>query len=259
MLQVTESRQTEILELLREKRFVDVRTLTDLLGVSVATIRRDLAELEGAGQLRRTHGGAVSVSQVALDPGYVDRAVSNLKEKTRIAETAAAMIQDGDTVMLDAGTTALEVARKLSLRNGLTFLSNGADILTELTGNDRNPVYAVGGEYAAINRSYRGPMAEHFIRQFRVDKLILNAASVDLEHGQIFTGSPVNAAVQQVMIEMAGQVIVVADHSKFFKPSFSVVAPIAAMEAIVTDDGAAEVIAAAPASLRSKFIIAPSR
>ncbi|WP_418595731.1 DeoR/GlpR family DNA-binding transcription regulator [Ponticoccus sp. (in: a-proteobacteria)] len=259
MLQVTESRQTEILELLREKRFVDVRTLTERLGVSVATIRRDLAELEGAGQLRRTHGGAVSVSQVALDPGYADRAVSNLKEKTRIAETAAAMVQDGDTVMLDAGTTALEVARKLSLRNGLTFLSNGADILAELTGNDRNPVYAVGGEYAAINRSYRGPMAEHFIRQFRVDKLILNAASVDLERGVIFTGSPANAAVQKVMIEMAGQVIVVADHSKFFKPSFSVVAPIAAMEAVVTDDGAAEVIAAAPPPLRSKFIIAPAR
>ncbi|MCP1200977.1 DeoR/GlpR family DNA-binding transcription regulator [Notoacmeibacter sp. MSK16QG-6] len=260
MLHTTESRQDKIVELLNEELFVDIRTLTERLDVSVATVRRDLGDLEDAGRLRRTHGGAVAVNQVALDPANADRAISHLPEKKVIAEAAAAMIADGDTVLLDAGTTVLEVAKKLSGRmsgrTGLTFISNGADIVAELTREDSNTVFSVGGEYAAINRSFRGPLAENFIRQFNVDKLILNAASIDLDRGLIFTGSPVNASVQQAMIEVSGQVIVVADHSKFTKSSFSVAAKLADVGVVVTDAGAKSIIDTVPEKLRRKFVIA---
>lgn len=256
MLHTTESRQDKIVELLNEELFVDIRTLTERLDVSVATVRRDLGDLEDAGRLRRTHGGAVAVNQVALDPANADRAISHLPEKRAIAEAAAAMIADGDTVLLDAGTTVLEVAKKLSRRTGLTFISNGADIVAELTREDSNTVFSVGGEYAAINRSFRGPLAENFIRQFNVDKLVLNAASIDLDRGLIFTGSPANASVQQAMIEVSGQVIVVADHSKFTKSSFSVAAKFADVGVVVTDAGAKSIIDTVPEKLRRKFVIA---
>ncbi|MFS8115379.1 DeoR/GlpR family DNA-binding transcription regulator [Rhizobium jaguaris] len=256
VLNTAEDRQEKIVDLLREELFLDLRTLTKRFQISVATARRDLVELEEAGLLRRTHGGAVSISQVSYDPTNAARAVSQKAEKKAIAEVAAAMIADGDVVLLDAGTTALEVAKLLVGRKGLTFITNGADIIAELIRHDASNVYAVGGEFAEINRSFRGPLAEHFIRQFNVDKLILNAASIDLGRGLIFTGSPVNASVQKTMIEVSSRTIVVADHSKFTKSSFSVAAKIEDVGAIVTDAGARAIIDMAPERLRKKFVIA---
>lgn len=256
MLNTAEDRQAKIVELLSEELFLDIRRLTERFQVSVATVRRDLGDLEQAGLLRRTHGGAVSINQVAQDPTNAARAVSHLAEKSAIAASAVEMIADGDTVLLDAGTTALEVAKLLRERTGLTFISNGADIIAELTRSDAHSVFAVGGEYADINRSFRGPLAEHFIRQFNVDKLILNASSIDLDRGLVFTGSPLNAGVQRAMIEVSSRVIVVADHSKFTKSSLSVTAKIEDVAVIITDVGAQAIIETAPDKLRRKFVIA---
>lgn len=256
MLNTAEERHARILELLNEKGFLDVQTLSERTGVSGATMRRDLGELDEAGRLRRTHGGAVSITQVGQDPANAVRAVSHQAEKAAIASAAAAMIADGDTVLLDAGTTSLEVVKLLAGRKGLTFISNGADIIADLVRADAERVYAVGGEYAAINRSFRGALAEDFIRQFHVDKLILNAASIDFDRGLIFTGSPANAGVQRAMIEVARRVIVVADHSKLAKSSFSVTAKIEDVGVIVTDAGARSMVEAAPEAIRRKFTIA---
>lgn len=256
MLNTAEDRQEKIVDLLREEMFLDIGTLTKRFQISVATARRDLAELEEAGLLRRTHGGAVSVSQVSQDPTNATRAVSHKAEKRAIAEAAAAMVADGDVVLLDAGTTALEVAKLLIGRKGLTFITNGADIIAELIRHDASNVYAVGGEFAEINRSFRGPLAEHFIRQFNVDKLILNAASIDIARGLIFTGSPVNASIQKAMIEVSSRTIVVADHSKFTKSSFSVTAKVEEVGVVITDAGAQAILDTAPEKLRKKFVIA---
>lgn len=256
MLNTAEDRQTRIIELLRERLFLDIRGLTEHFQVSVATIRRDLGDLEEAGFLRRTHGGAVSVNQVGNDPSKADRAVSHLAQKQAIAAAAAAMVSDGDTVLLDAGTTALEVAKLLVGHTGLTFISNSIDIVAELIRSGRHNLYSVGGEYADINGSFRGPLAEQFIRQFSVDKLILNAAAIDLDRGLIFTGSPANAGVQRAMIEVSRRVIVVADHSKFAKSSFSVTTRIEDIGVIVTDAEARGIIEAGPEALRRKFVIA---
>lgn len=256
MLTQAEDRQARIIELVRERNFVDIRTLTERFDISVATVRRDLGELEEAGLLRRTHGGAVSINQVALDVTNAARLVWKQAEKAAIAATVADMVVDGDTVLFDAGTTALEVAKKLAGRNSLTFISNGLDIIAELTRFDGQNIYSVGGEYTETNRSFRGPLAEQFIRQFNVDKLILNAASIDVDRGLICTVSPVNASVARAMIEVSRRVIVVADHSKFTKSSLSVVARIEDIGVIVTDAGTKSIIDAAPEKLRKKFVIA---
>lgn len=256
MLTQGEDRQTKILEVLREQNFIDLRTLTERFAVSVATARRDLVELEEAGLLRRTHGGAVSISQVAQDKTNEARSVWNQAEKAAIASVVSGMIVDGDTVLLDAGTTALEVARKLVGRHSLTLISNGLDIIAELTRDAGQNIYSVGGEYTETNRAFWGPLAEQFIRQFNVDKLILNAASIDVDRGLVCTVSPVNASVARAMIEVSRRVIVVADHSKFTKSSLSVVAKIDDLGVIVTDRGAKSIIDAAPEKLRKKFVIA---
>lgn len=256
MLTQAEDRQAKIIEMLRAQNFVDIRTLTERFDISVATVRRDLGELEAAGILRRTHGGAVNINQVALDKTNAARAVWKQAEKAAIASVVAGMVVDGDTVLLDAGTTALEVARKLTGRSSLTFISNGLDIVAELTRVDGQKIYSVGGEYTETNRSFWGPLAEQFIRQFNVDKLILNAASIDVDRGLICTVSPVNASVARAMIEVSRRVIVVADHSKFTKSSLSVTAKIEDVGIIVTDIGAKSIIEAAPEKLRKKFVIA---
>lgn len=256
LLTQAEDRQAKIVDLLRERNFLDLRTMTERFDVSVATIRRDLGDLEGAGLLRRTHGGAVSINQVAQDKPNAARAVWNQEEKAAIASVVSGMIVDGDTVLLDAGTTALEVAKNLGSHTGLTVISNGLDIIARLTGDGRHSIYAVGGEYTDTNHSFRGPLAEQFIRQFNVDKLILNAASIDVDRGLVCTVEPVNASIARAMMEVSRRVIVVADHSKFTKSSMSVVVKIEDVGLIVTDSGARSIIDAAPERLRKKFVIA---
>jgi len=256
LLDTAEDRQGKIVDLLRDEPFVDIRSLTERFGVSVATVRRDLRELEEAGLLRRTHGGAVSINQAGQDAPHAARSVSHQAEKAAIAAAAVKMIADGDAVLLDAGTTALEVAKLLVGRKGLTLISNGADIVAELIRGDTPNVYSVGGEYTDSNRSFRGPLAESFIRQFNVDKLILNASSIDLDRGLICTASPQNASIQKAMIEVANRVIVVADHTKFGKSSLSVTTKIEDVGVIVTDVGARSIIETAPEKMRRKFVIA---
>jgi DeoR/GlpR family transcriptional regulator of sugar metabolism len=256
ILTQAEDRQAKIVELLQTQNFVDIRTLIERFDISVATVRRDLGELEAAGLLRRTHGGAVATNQVAQDKTNAARLVWNREEKAAIAAVVSGMIVDGDTVLLDAGTTALEVARKLAGRKSLTVISNGLDIVVELTRDEGHSIYSVGGEYTETNRSFRGPLAEQFIRQFNVDKLILNAASIDVDRGLVCTVEPVNASIARAMMEVSRRVIVVADHSKFTKSSLSVVAKIEDVGVIVTDRGAKSIIDAAPEKLRKKFVIA---
>jgi len=256
VLTAAQDRQAKIVDLLKEEQFLGIGMLTERFEVSVATVRRDLGELEEAGLLRRTHGGAVNINQVALDKSNAARSIWKQAEKAAIAAVVADMIADGDTVLLDAGTTALEVAKKLTGRSSLTFISNGLDIIAELTRFDGQNIYSVGGEYTETNRSFRGPLAEQFIRQFNVDKLILNAASIDVDRGLVCTVEPVNASVARAMIEVSRRVIVVADHSKFTKSSLSVVAKIEDVGVIVTDAGTKSIIDAAPEKLRKKFVIA---
>lgn len=255
-MSIAETRQIAIVDMLRDEPFVSIGLLMQRFDISVATARRDLAELEKKGLLRRTHGGAVNVSQVANDPSNALRAVSQQQEKQIIGKAAAGLIEDGDVVLLDAGTTTLELAKLLVLRQNLTFITNSADIIAEFIRHGIPNFYAVGGEYAEINRSFRGNLAEQFIRQFNVDKLILNAASVDLERGVILTGSPVNASIQRAMIEVSRRIIVVADHTKFMKSSFSVTVKIEDVSTIITDAGARSIIEASPEKLRKKFMIA---
>ena len=249
-------RQARLLELLRSNLFVDARRLTDELGVSIATVRRDLTELEHRKLLRRTHGGAVGITQVTHDTDTAIRETTNLGEKRRIAAAAAAIVCEGDAVMIDSGTTSLEVARLLAGDRSLTFVTNGQDVLAALVAGGARSIHVVGGEYVPINRSFSGATAAAMVRSYNVDKAILSVAAVDLARALICTSHPQIACAQQAMIEIAQVVVVVADHSKLERTALAVIAPLARIDHIVTGSEARAAVAGIPEKLRKKFVFA---
>lgn len=250
------ARQERLLERLRANLFLDVRSIRDSLGVSIATVRRDLSDLERRGFLRRTHGGATLASQVTRDYRAEVREVAHAEEKSRIAEAAVGLVTDGDAVLIDSGTTSLRVARLLASNPTLTFVTNGTDVLGALVAGGATRVHLIGGEYIEVNRSLGGPQAARMVRDFQVDKAILSVSSVDLRRGVISTTSPQIGCVQEAMLEVAQCSIVVADHSKFVRASLSVIAPLGRIDHIVTDEHCRPLASAAPQDIRRKMIFA---
>ena len=138
-------RQARLIELLRSELFADIQILRERLGVSVATVRRDLSELESKGLLKRTHGGATVINQVTRDHAAAVREATNAAEKARIAEATAELVSDGDAVIIDSGTTSLQVAKLLASNSSLTFVTNGTDVLKALVDGGVRNVHFIGG------------------------------------------------------------------------------------------------------------------
>lgn len=249
-------RQARLLERLQSESYVDTQALRSFLGVSEATVRRDLVDLEARGLIRRTHGGALPAVQVTQDYTNAERLTKNTAEKARIGRTAAGLVQEGDVVFLDAGTTTLEVARNLAGRQDLTFITNGTDIGACLSSAGVRRMFVIGGEYTDINHSLIGPIAVETILRFNVDKLFLSVSAVDLNRAQIGISVPTMAATQRAMIEIAQDVIVVADHTKFGRNALSVVASLEDVDRVVTDRAATAPVTALPDALQRKFIFA---
>ncbi|MCC5957630.1 MAG: DeoR/GlpR transcriptional regulator [Natronohydrobacter sp.] len=255
-ISLTSKRQARLLERLQARTYADTQDLQTYLGVSEATIRRDLVDLEARGLIRRTHGGALPIGQVVQEYSNAERMVQNSAEKLRIAKIAAELVQDGDVVFIDAGTTTLQLARQLSHRASLTFVTNGIDIASCLSAADVRSLYVTGGEYCNMNHSMIGPIATEAISRFNVDKLFLSVSSVDLGRARINVATPDVAAVQREMIGIAQKVIVLADHSKFSKSAMSVISSLDDVDLIITDAGTRQLASAAPESLQKKIVFA---
>lgn len=253
---LSSERQVRLMERLHSRAYAETQDLSAFLGVSQATVRRDLMDLEARGLLRRTHGGAMPLAQITKDFTNSERLGRNTAEKARIGKVAASLVADGDAVFLDAGTTTLQVAMHLLHRHALTFVTNGTDIFGCLVGAGVERLYVTGGEYNEVNHSLTGALAVEAIRRFNVDKLFLSVSAVDLRRGQIAISHPALAEAQRAMIEIAQQVIVVADHTKFSRNALTVTAPLEAVDVIVTDTACHDCLADIPDALRRKFIFA---
>ncbi len=238
------------------RAYAETQDLSLFLGVSEATVRRDLVDLAARGLIRRTHGGALALEQITADLPNSERLGRYAAEKTRIGKAAANLVTQGDAVFLDAGTTTLQVASQLSHRDGLTFVTNGTDISACLAGARVERLFVIGGEYNDFNHSLTGALAAEAIRRFNVDKLFLSVSAVDLRRGQIAISHPALADAQRAMIEIAQEVIVVADHSKFTRNALTVIAPLDAISRIVTDTACRDYLCDIPETLHRKFIFA---
>jgi len=250
---LTEERRARIRAVTDERAFISVHDLGLLLGVSEMTVRRDLDALVREGSLRRTHGGAVSLRAVPNAP-YHDRARTAVEEKRAIGEAAAALVRDGETILLTAGTTTAAMARALMGRRDLTVVTNAYLIVPVLAGERGIRLIVTGGEAREQTGSLIGPVAEQAIGQLRVDRAFLGTTAIDAEAG-ITNGDLDEAAVQRAVIRSARAVYVLADHTKFGKVSFAHVGPLTIAAAIITDAGVDEVSRAACTAQGARLMV----
>ncbi|MCL6576142.1 DeoR/GlpR family DNA-binding transcription regulator [Kyrpidia sp.] len=230
-----EERQKKIMEYLQHHGTLRVTDLVERLGVSRETVRRDLQELEHQGVLRKVHGGAI-LTRTGVEPTFAVRRTTNIKEKEAIGRAAAGLVEDGDTIFLDLGTTALEVARHLRGRGRITVVTNSVQAALELIDDEAINVYLTGGMLRSGDLSLSGRFARHMLAQFYVDKAFIGVAGISLA-GDLTDFHVEEAEVRNMMIERAKEVIVVADHSKFGVTAFTRVSALTAVHRIVTDAG----------------------
>ncbi|WP_394849242.1 DeoR/GlpR family DNA-binding transcription regulator [Pendulispora brunnea] len=231
---LVEERRRKILQMLDEQGSVMVEELSERFSVSTVTIRADLASLERTGRLVRSHGGAVKPQVYDMPLGVKE--TLHRREKGRIGQAAAKMIRDGETVLLDSGTSTAAIAREvkaLPLR-ALTVITNALNIAMELAGLRHIRVIMLGGMLREMSYSLVGPHAEQILERFHVDRLFLGVDGVDPEVG-LTTPDVLEAKLNALMIRVSRQVVVVADSSKFGRRSLSKIADLDAVHKVITD------------------------
>ena len=232
----TEQRKKKISELLKENDSVRVSELSKILDVSEVTVRSYLEDMEKKGLLARVHGGAVSSYKPYYSMNLNQRLETNQTEKVEIAEKIAALIQDNDTIMLNAGTTTLLAFRKFPTEYNLNIVTNSISIALEASSNQNYNVILLGG---SVNTKYQftyGNDAVHQVKKYNADKLILSVDGIDIDGG--FTTyynkeSPVDLA----MIEQSKCCIVAADKTKFWRSAFAKISEIEVADYLVTNSG----------------------
>ena len=234
---LAEERRFRISEILSQQRSVAAAKLTETLGVTAATVRRDLAALERQGLLVRSHGGAVSrSSNTNFQPSYDTLGRSNREEKQQIAAEASKLVLDGDTVFLEGSTTVAEMLPKLQQRARLTVVTNSPLILYQLQRFPNVQTICTGGDLQRDIFYLSGVWAQRALGEIRVDKAFLGVSGIDVGYG-ISTASQTAALIKQAIVRAAKVRIALADHSKFGNQCFAYVGPIADLSTLITDAG----------------------
>ncbi len=231
----TEIRREKICEVLAQENFHNTSTLAKIFRVSESTIRRDLQKLAEGNLIKRTHGGAIPKNKGIV--GFDIRESLHYEEKDRIGKAASQLVDDGNTIFLDAGTTTTHVAKYLISKKNLTVITNALNIASYLEKAETMTIILIGGRLIPEIHSLVGPIAEETVKKLNVDKAIIATAGIDLVAG--LTNSYIEEVpVKQWMIKNAREVIVVADSSKFGKNALSSFIPTNDnIHKIVTDDG----------------------
>ncbi|GGF20479.1 transcriptional repressor AgaR [Echinicola rosea] len=229
----TAQRRSRILEVLDEHGQVNVSELSKLLGVSEVTIRNDLANLERNKLLVRAHGGAFKTNNMALP--VTEKKKINLDLKRKIGKKAVSMIEENDSIILDSGTTTFEISNNLAKFERLTVISNALDIVNNLASYDNLDVMMPGGFLKEFSMSLVGPMAERNLKQLHCNKLFLGVDGIKADVG-VFTHYMEEAYLNQIMIDIAEEVIVVSDSTKFKKIGLAFIAGFNKVHKVITDD-----------------------
>lgn len=232
---LAQERYSIIMEMLELNKIVKVPELCEKFNVSIETVRRDLEFLEQEGKLKRVYGGAVLQSKSGAEPSYNTRSTKNAKEKIMIGKKTAELISDGETLMIDLGTTTLEVARHLKNKKNLTIITNCLTIAQELVNVPTFRVILPGGILRPNELALSGFISEQFMKEFNVDKTIIGVGGITKDTG-ITDYHLEETRVRKIMIENGKQIIAVADHSKFGIKALVKVCSIQDVDTIVTND-----------------------
>ena len=231
-----EERRSKILNMLHTDGRVAVDQLVDAFGVSEVSIRKDLAVLEARKLLVRVKGGAIVLHQ----PGdFDDMSISrkqqlHTREKQLIGQYAASLIREGDRIIIDSGTTTMEIAKNLDHFNDLTVITNALDIAITLNNYGRFTVIVLGGQMRSVSHSTVGMISEAALKNIFCDKLFLGVDSISIKDG-LSTPSLEEASLNQAMIGAAKEVFAVFDSSKFGRRTFAHIASLDRITDIITD------------------------
>ncbi|MCP4404754.1 MAG: DeoR/GlpR transcriptional regulator [bacterium] len=249
-------RQLRIQERINAQQTVKVDELSEELDVSPNTIRRDLTNLERQGVLKRTQGGAMLPEiQAPARQSFDLRSRANLPEKKRIGQFAATLVNPGSTIMLDAGTSTQQLAEGLTNIQNVTVATNSLEVGYTLMTSPNITVILSGGIIQGNSRALTGLPAERFFTQISADQLFLGTCGISLENG-LTNRNMHEISVKQKMIEVAREVILLADHTKFGKSALSSFAQLTQIHKIITDDKAPQEIVSAIESQGIEVIVA---
>ena len=228
----TEERRGQLLELVRVRGFASLPELVGELEVSESTVRRDLEHLEEIGVARRTHGGVFYTGESPDFPHFRDRQEANWGKKQAIAVAAAALIEDGDTVLLDGGSTTYEVAQRLVGRP-LQIVTNSMPVANVFNSSTSNDLVMIGGNVLLRSGITIGPYADAMLSQLNVRRAVISVAAVN-EKG-LFNGNVLQVETQKAMIKAADETIVVADSTKFGHSSLARLCGFDGIDRLVVD------------------------
>jgi DeoR family fructose operon transcriptional repressor len=229
-------RRERIQDYLAVHQIVRTADLMNLLETSEATVRRDLEWLEQKGILERTHGGAILNQRVIFEQEYQQRAQHFPEEKKLIGELAASLIEDGDIVFINSGTTATQVLQHIRRDLRITVFTNNVNAALEL-GDPGFHYYLTGGEFQSRSNSLAGRFALDNLNLVFANKVILGVDGISLKHGCTVPTNPEAEVVRKMIDQTKGQIIVVADHSKWGAVSNFPIATVDEVDKFVTDSG----------------------
>lgn len=230
-------RKDEIIRLVSENKIVKANELASIFKVSMETIRRDLADLEKDGIIKRVHGGAMLNLNYSAEPDFSYREVKNFEEKLLIGKKAASLVEDGDAIIIDIGTTTLEFAKFLKGKKNLTVFTNSIKIALELMDESEITVIMLGGVVRKGEGTTSGYWSEDMIDQFYVEKFFLGVGCLTLENG-VMDYHIEETNLRRHCIKHARQVIALADYTKFGSKALNQVCPLAQIDTLVTDNKA---------------------
>jgi len=231
---VTTDRRAKIIDEIESNGIVKVTDLSKKFGVSDVTIRNDLVQLEKKNMLIRAHGGAMKFQRMGVDFELDIKSKKHLIEKEKIGKKAAELVKDGDTIILDSGTTTLQIAKFVSHLNNLTVITNSLNIAGQLVDFQNVKVIMLGGNLRRKSLSLIGPIAENSIKNYYCDKVFLGVDGIDTSYG-ISTPNSEEAYLNNIMINISREIIVVTDSSKFLRKSFAFIAPLSKIHTVITD------------------------
>lgn len=227
-------RREKILEMIKEDGHAKVLQLSKIFKVTEVTIRQDLEKLEADGFVVREHGGAYLKDVGIHAKNILLQNQENLEEKSAIAQKAIEFINDGDTIILDSGSTTTEIAKLISGFKNLTVITNSLNIALILGADPEINLVVTGGEFKAPTLSLTGQKAADFFGNLHVDKLFLATAGITLKSGLTYP-SISDICVKRAMIESANIVYLVADSTKIGKSSFASLGALSLIDYLITD------------------------
>ena len=227
-------RKNQILTILQEDKRVLVSDLSLRFNVSEETVRRDLEKLENEGYVVKTYGGAVIKEENNADLPYFIRKKKNVIGKQRIAELAAELISDGESVMLDASSTAVFIAKKIKNKKNLTIITSSVEIIFELADVGGWKIISTGGEMKEGSLSLIGSRAENAVKNYNADKAFISCKGLDIKSG-ITDTNEMNAIIKTAMFSSSECRVLAIDSSKFNLKSFAKIADIKEADVIITD------------------------